>query len=107
MSDLRITTNNVPRDVIDAYELTRSERKQFYYLDWPAIDRGHDSATFFRYRGELYDLGEFDAVTQRDTSERRDALAGWDGLRADSFFSALVVRYVDEYERVVVGLALS
>ena len=103
MSDLRIITNHVPRDVIEAYELTTDERDQFDYLDWPAIDRGHDSATFFRYRGELHDLDEFMSVSGAELSE----LAGWDGVRPDSFFSALVVRYVDEYERVVVGLALS
>jgi len=107
MSDLRIITNHVPRDVIEAYELTTDERDQFDYLDWPSIDRGEESASFVRYRGELHDLGEFEAVGPRHTDERRDALAEWDGVRADSFFSALVVRYVDEYERVVVGLALS
>jgi len=104
-----IKTNNVPRDVIDAYELTTDEREQFDYLDWAAIERGEDSASFFRYRGEVYDLGEF-VANMRDTGGGTTGtgdLSAWDGFMADSFFSAIVVRYVDNFERVVVGLALS
>lgn len=95
-----IITNYVPRDVVDAYELTSAERAEFDYLDWDAIERGEDSASFFRYKGRVYDLGEFERATGPE-------LAGWDGMRADSFFSGLVVRYVDEFERVIVGLFLS
>jgi hypothetical protein len=56
---VKITTNNVPRDLIEAHELTEHERAEFDYLNWPAIDRGEDSATFVRYHGVLYDLAEF------------------------------------------------
>lgn len=95
---VRITTNNVPRPVVDASELTPREREEFDYLDWSAIDAGTDSASFFRYKGQAYDLGEF----------MRDACPeGWDGGRADSAFSGLVVRIVEDGESVVVGLALS
>jgi hypothetical protein len=100
---MRITTNNVPRDLIDAWELSPTEREEFDYLNWDAIEAGEDSATFFRYRGQLYDLGEF---TRWDGPEF-SPLAKWDGYRADSFYSALVIRFVDDHERVVVGLALS
>jgi hypothetical protein len=105
---LTIRTNNVPRDVIDAWELSAEERAQFDYLDWDAIEAGSDSASFFRYRGELYDLGEFSA----DYGITRGAglpahLADWDGYMSESFFSALVVRYCEDFERVVVGLVMS
>jgi hypothetical protein len=101
--DLRIITNNVPRDVIYAGDLTEKERAEFDYLDWPAIDRGEDSASFVRYRGELYDLAEFTYWDNPASATRR----GWHGFRCDSFFSGLAVRYVDDYERVVVALVLS
>ena len=100
---MQITTNNQPRPIIDAWELTADEREAFDYLDWSAIERGEASASFFRYRGELHDLGEFE-VWDNPASPTRE---GWDGFRSDSFFSALVVRYVDDFESVVVGLALS
>jgi hypothetical protein len=92
-----IKTNHVPRDVVDACELTAEERREFDYIDWPAVGRGEESASFVRYRGELYDLGEF----------MLSSVPGWDGFRADTFFSGLVVRYCDDHERVVVGLYFS
>lgn len=108
MADVRVVTNNVPRDVIDAYQLTLTERTEFDYINWAGIDAGTDSASFFRYRGTVYDLGEFSA----DYGITRGAglpehLSHWDGYRSDSFFSAIVVRYVDDCERVIVGLVLS
>lgn len=110
--EMTITTNHVPRNVIDAYELTAAERAEFDYLPWQAIDAGEDSASFFRYRGELYDLGEFVATDRTRELRPRSPLCAWDGYRSDSFFSATVVRYVyDEFgyptDTVVVGLALS
>lgn len=105
---MTVTTNNVPRPVIDAYELAASERAEFDYLDWAAIERGEDSASFFRYRGQLYDLGEFSAdygITRG--SGLPESLTVWDGYQSDTFFSAIVVRYVDDYERVVVGTVMS
>lgn len=99
MSELRITTNHVPRPVIDAWELTATERGEFDYLDWDGISEGRDSASFVRYRGELYDLGEFEVWTNPESPMRE----GWDGFRSDSFFSGLVIRWCDDYESVVVG----
>lgn len=91
-----IKTNRVPRNIIDAYELTADERKEFDYLNWPAIDEGSDSASFIRYKGQLYDLSEF-VITD---------LEGWDGLHALTYFSGVVIRLVED-DQVVVGLASS
>jgi hypothetical protein len=105
---MRVITNHVPRDVIDAYELSAAERAEFDYLTWDAIDAGEDSASFFRYRGDLHDLGEFTADTGLlKGSGLPTSLTNWDGYRSDSFYSALVVRYVNDFEQVVVGLVLS
>lgn len=101
--DLRVITNNVPRDVVEGFELKPSERAEFDYIDWPAVERGEASPTFFRYKGQLHDLGEFSAWTTTPHAELR----AWDGYRSDSFFSALVVRYVDDFERVIVGRVMS
>jgi hypothetical protein len=100
--------NNVPRFTIDAYELTAAERAEFDYLDWDKIESGEDSATFFRYKGTLYDLGEF----SRDYGITRDAglpehLSKWDGYASDTFFSATVVRLSADGESVVVGRVYS
>ena len=101
---MEIRTNNVPRDIIDGYELSQDERREFEYIDWEAVERGEASPSFFRYKGTTYDLGEFMAATGMPAD---NPLTDWDGFLSDSYFSAIVVRYADDYERVVVGLALS
>lgn len=96
---LTVITNNVPRGILDAYELTPAERYEFDYIDWKAVEEGRESASFFRYRGEVYDLGEFEVWDNPSSLTRQ----GWDGIKPDSFFSGLVVRYVDHFERIIVG----
>lgn len=98
--EIRIKTNNVPRDVIDAWELTSDEREQFNYINWEAVEDGSSSPQFIRYRGQLYDLGEF--MTTSGLPEF-NPLRRWDGYHSDSFFSGLVVRYVNDFEQVVIG----
>ncbi len=102
MEGLTVKTNNVPRDIIEGYELTPKERADFDYIDFDAIERGEDSASFFRYKGQVYDLGEFE-VWDNPASITRGP---WDGFRSDSFFSGLAVRYCDDFERVIVALVM-
>lgn len=115
---VKIRTNNIPRDVIQAHELTQAERAEFDYLNWPAIDDGRDSAEFFRYRGELYHLGDFLRVAQSDSDRRHPTdsaapeFAGWDAYQSDSFFSGVLIRWArdngePDWERVIVGLYTS
>lgn len=101
MSDNRptIRTNNVPRDILNDHELSDKEREEFDYHDWDKIDAGEDSASFFRYKGQVYDLGSF-SLTDPAGNLRR---MGWTGYSGDSYFSGTLVRYVDDNERVVVG----
>lgn len=97
MRDIVIKTNHVPRDLIDGINLTAEEREEFDYHKWPAIDRGDESAEFFRYKGQLHDMSQFVRTSGVG------ALVNWQGYSADSAFSGLVVRYVDDGERVIVG----
>lgn len=108
-SAVKITTNNVPRDVINAWELSAAERAEFDYLDWQAIDNGEDSAEFFRYRGELYDIGEFSRIIPPGSKSCHPMecdspdFVGWCGYTSDSYFSGMLVKYVDNGERVIVA----
>ena len=97
---MKITTNNVPRDVIQAYELSHAERKEFDYLDWRAIEESASNEQFFRYKGELYDLGEFEAINNQNAY---DLFKDWDGVQSDTYFSGMLVRYVNDQEQVIVG----
>lgn len=95
MSEINVTSNYRPREIIDAWELDQSERDQFDYLDWQAIDRGEDSASFVRYRGELHDLGEFMITSELNPGSGHFPLQWWDGYRPDSFFDGLVIKLAD------------
>lgn len=109
---ITVRTNNVPRDVLHPWELTLAELKEFEYLvdDPTNLEQWYNSgASFFRYRDQLYDLGEFSRViapnSQRCHSMECDAPAfqGWDGYQSDSYFSGLLVRYSNDFHQVVVG----
>jgi hypothetical protein len=90
-------------EIIDACQLTETERAEFGYLDWPAIDDGRDSASFFRRDGELYDLGSFMRTSPGSTEYR----LGWHGFAADSFFSGIAVHISDDGETILSALLLS
>ena len=98
-TSITVTTNNVPRLILEPYELTTSERRLFPYLDWEALEEGRESASFFRYRGEVYDLAEF-MVWDNPSSPTR---LGWNGFQSDTFFSGIVVKYCDDHDHVIVG----
>lgn len=99
---MKIITNNVPRYVIEAHELSEAEREEFDYIDWPAIERGEDSATFMRYKGQLYDLSEFTTVTV--TIGPYEWLKGWDGWQSDTYFSGTLIKWIGpDFEEVIVG----
>lgn len=100
MDTLTVVTNNHKWPVLDASELSDTEAAEFDYLDWSALREGTDSASFFRYKGMVYDLGEF--MTTRMLPEF-NALRAWHGYLSDSFFSGIVVRYSEDTDYLVVG----
>jgi hypothetical protein len=107
MSEIRVITNSIPRPVIDASELTYDERDEFNYICWPCIEEGKDSASFFRYKGQLYDLGEFTAdIGILKGSSLPDYLSNWDGYMSEHAFSAIVIRMSGD-DSVIVGRVLS
>lgn len=102
MSGLKITTNNVPRPILDGWDLSAEERKEFDYLDWHRVEEGSDSASFFRYRGQLYDLSDFTRV-DKNSPNLSAFWEKWDGYQSDSHFSGILVKYTDDSETVIVG----
>jgi hypothetical protein len=98
MTNVTVITNNVPRLVIEAYELTEKEREEFDYLNWEAIEKGEDSASFVRYKGELYDLGDLETAW----AVGPEWMDKWHALVTQTYFSGILFRFVgDDY--VVMG----
>lgn len=106
---ITIKTNNRPRPIIYGYELTEKEAAEFDYLDDIEIH------TFFRYKGELYDLSQFSGIIPAgsksyhpcDMHDVDNNFSGWQGYLSDSYFSGIVIRYTDDHESVIVGTYFS
>lgn len=84
-----IRSNHKPRPVLSWEDLTPAERKEFDYM---TLQHQRDLSNFFRYKGNVYDLGE--AVIM-------DTDPYWDGAYAQSAFHAVLVKVLDG--EVIVG----
>ena len=97
-----VRTNNHKRPVLNRWDLTAKESAEFDYL-------AEDEGQFFRFKGNVYDLGEFSRITAPGSERlhpmecQAQAFQGWDGYAGDSFFSGVLVKYADEFESVIVG----
>ena len=90
---MKVVTNNRRRLLINFDQLTKKEQEYFSYC------KGEGS--FFRYRGNVYDMGEF----MRNTDKN---LPNWDGSAADTYFSATLVRICkDDSDYIVAGRCYS
>ena len=97
MSTITVKTNNVPRDLISAFQLSSAQyTKLRAEYDWME-DQDFDYAMFFNYRGQVYTLADF-MRTEGDIL--RD---GWQGILNETFFSGIVVKIIESCERIVVG----
>lgn len=89
---ITVKSNNIPRAVVRGYELTDKEKAEFDYYTNDELD----IALFFRYKGEVYDTGEFLLAP--------DSLKPWQGYSSSSYFSGVVIKYTDDMENVIVGV---
>lgn len=95
MTAMEVTTNNIPRPVLHWGDLSAEEQAEFDYT-------GHDphSYSFFRYRGEVYDLGEFTRIPH---GIQYAGWLGWHCYQSDSYFSGLLVKIDYSEDMVIVG----
>lgn len=118
MSEITILTNNVPRELLQAWQLSKTELAEFDYLiDSPknATDEElqelwfNSGAEFFRYRGQLYDMSQFSRIlasAAKSCNPRACAepsFQGWDGYASDSYFSGILVKYARDEFGIVDG----
>ena len=90
MRNIKIITNNKPRQLIYGYELTDKQKQDFDYIE------DFDSHNFVKYKNIIYDLSDFMRV------ETIDSLKGWHGYSSDSYFSGTLVKYIDN-DSVIMG----
>ncbi len=89
-----ITTNYHHRTILGGWDLTPAERAEFEYVNWSAVERGEDSVSFLRYRGQVYDLN--DTEPGPDRSGMPGELKDWGAYVSDTFFSGIVFRWVQD-----------
>ena len=96
MTELHVVTNWHKRPKIYWHELTKNEREQFDYIKEDELEW----FSGFRYRGSVYDLGEFEIAP--DIIKRE----GFDGWQTQSYFDGIAVMYFDregyEYDDAVI-----
>lgn len=105
---MKIKTDNKPRETLLWHQLTEKEKTEFDYLD---TQRRQDEAEFVRYKNWVYDLHEFSAIVARSNwrggfsspVDDGSPLTAWHGIHSDSYFSGILVRYLEDGERVVMG----
>jgi len=99
---ITIITNNLPRDVIYAHDLTNRERGRLMGYDWEAIERGDTNPSFVRYGEEVIDANDFQSIGQFPVGH---PFHEWDSFASDSFFSGLLIRWVPgtNFEQVIIG----
>lgn len=98
---MKITTNHHQRELFSWNELAvlpGNQTDDFDYIE------GEDrwSARLFQYRGSWYDYHEFEHVSEVNVLSE----SGWHGQQIQSFWDAIVVRYIEgSDDMIVVGHA--
>lgn len=85
---IKYVTNNHDRLLVCGRDLPTKVRADFDYLS----DDDYANHDFIAYRGSIYDVDEF---VQYDND-------GWDGIHVETFFSGVLIRFVDK-DNVIVG----
>lgn len=90
---MEVISNGVARDMISFYDLPLKVQGQ--------VSQNYENAEHFdwvRYKGEWYCMEDFMRVP-RDG----ELLLEWDGYLNDTYFSGVLVKFVDNGERVIFG----
>jgi len=104
---LTIVTNNVPRDVVNGYEM--DPKILFDEFDIDANDPELDedmiadlcSMQFVKFRGVWYDLQDFITTSPGPWNHGLpEEFKDWDGYSSDSFFSGVLLKYARDDDRM-------
>ncbi len=90
MTELIIKTNNQPRRLFFACELSQPERAKLrQQFDWMDDERFDHDCSFFKYRGEYHNLADFMVIQSADV---QSTFKGWHCIASDSNVSGMVVK---------------
>jgi hypothetical protein len=87
---MNIKTNHQTRPVLSGFELPESVKSEFDYYQ---TESDLDSGSFFKYKGQYYDLSQFVSCN----------IKCWQCCHNESYFSGLFVKFTDDLESVIVA----
>jgi hypothetical protein len=96
-----IKTDRKWKDFIYGYQLTEKEKNDLDYRKWDDPEDDCRSMSFFRYHGNIYDLGEIMRL------DDKTLFPGWHGYSSDTYFSGIVIKVSNDGERYQVGYYFS
>jgi len=101
MNNVEIITNNQEREILSSWDLSQAELQEIGWVDAEELDQ----ASFFRYRGEVYSLGDFMRINfpLQNLPAEGDPFQAWDGYYSDTYFSGILVRYTEDGEGLICG----
>ena len=97
---MEIKTDNKPRPIVFGFELSENILSEFDYMEGEELD----NAEFVKYKGNYYHLGDIEAITNLPDDS---PLNGWHGMVSETFFSAVLFKFTDDFEHVICGHAFS
>ena len=101
MSAMKIVCNNQYRPLLRWHDLTREEQKEFDYLE---TEDAQCNAEFVRYKGWVYDIGEFQYICgDIAPPPQRPGWETFDGHHDETAFSGVLIRLSKDYESALVA----
>ena len=108
-TDIKVTTNNVPRKLSTLSQVPKKVRKEFDYIQDCMWEK-----RLVQYRGVWYDVRDTQRLTASNALARvgfdwhvteDHPFAKWDAIINDTFFSGVLFRFVetDDGDSVVCG----
>lgn len=81
---MKVITNGHRRELLTWHEIPADVRADFDYIDGD----GRYEPRFLRYRGEWYDTADM----------MMSNVAGWDAATYDTFYSGVLVKFLEGYD---------
>lgn len=91
MENITIRTNGRARELVSLSDLPAKIAADFDYIG----DDEQFSPRFVQYRKAWYDIG--------DMTRALECFKGWDCYAGGTYFSGVLVRFVDDGERVIMA----
>lgn len=91
---MQIVTNNKPRPMVALWELPEKVQKDFDY-----VLPDDTSYRFVKYKGHWMDCFDMQSISREQGFSQ---FSGWHGIASDTFFSGVLVRFVNDND-VIVG----